>query len=59
MVLVALGRRGLRGHVVDVVDLRCTGMVVSLLDGMGSLRRRFSGLGLMDLLDLLVFVSSL
>lgn len=43
-------RRGLWGHVVDVVDLRCAGVVVGLLDRVGSLGRGFGGLGVMDLL---------
>lgn len=43
LVLVVL-RRGLWDHVVDVVDLRCTGKMVGLLDRMGSLGGRFSGL---------------
>ena len=42
--------RGLRGHVMDVVDLRGRGMgVVGLLDGVGSLGRGFVGLRVMDL----------
>lgn len=43
LVLVVL-RRGLWDHVVDVVDLRCTGMMVGLLNRMGSLRRGLGGL---------------
>lgn len=43
LVLVVL-RRGLWDHVVDVVDLRRTGMVVGLLNRVGSLRGGFGGL---------------
>lgn len=52
-------RRWLWGHVVDVVNLRCAGVVVGLLDGVWSLGRWFGGLGVMDMVDLLVLVSSL
>lgn len=43
LVLIVL-KRGLWDHVVDVVDLRCAGMMVGLLDRMGSLGGGFSGL---------------
>lgn len=58
LVLVVL-RRGLWGHVVDMVDLRGAGVVVGLLDRVWSLWRRFSGLGVMGLVDLLLLVSPL
>lgn len=49
LVLVVLWR-GLRGHVMDMVDLRGRGMVVCLLDGVWSLGRGFVGLWVMDLM---------
>lgn len=52
-------RRGLWGHVVDVVDLRCAGVVVGLLDRVGSLGRGFGGLWMMGLVDLLLWESPL
>lgn len=52
-------RRWLWGHVVDVVDLRCAGVVVGLLDRVGSLGRGFGGLGVMGMVDLLLLVSPL
>lgn len=52
-------RRWLRSHVVDVVDLRCTGVVMGLLDRVGSLGRRFGWLGVMSMVDLLLLVSPL
>jgi len=58
LVLVVL-RRGLWGHVVDVVDLRCAGMVVGLLYRVWSLGRGFGGLGVMGLMDLLLLVPPL
>lgn len=58
LVLVVL-RRGLWRHMVDVVDLRCAGVVVGLLDRVGSLGRWFGGLGVMSLVDLLFLVSPL
>lgn len=58
LVLVVL-RRGLRGHMVDVVDLRCAGVMVGLLDRVGSLGRGFGGLGVMGWVDLLLLVSPL
>lgn len=41
------------------MDLRCAGMVMCLLDRMGSLRRRFGGLGVVGLVHLLLLVSPL
>lgn len=58
LVLVIL-RRGLWGHVVNVVDLRCAGVVVGLLDRVGPLGGRFGGLGVMGLVHLLLLVSAL
>lgn len=58
LVLVVL-RRWLWGYVVDVVDLRCAGMVVRLLNRVGSLGRGFGGLGVVGLVDLLLLVSPL
>lgn len=59
LVLVVL-REGLWGHVVDVMYLRRTGMMVGLLNRVGSLRRGFVGLGVLGLLvDLLLLVSAL
>lgn len=58
LVLVVLWR-GLWGHVVDVVDLRCAGVVVGLLYRVGSLGRGFGGLGMMGLVALLLLVSPL
>lgn len=58
LVLVVL-RRWLWGHMVDVVDLRCAGVVMGLLDRVGSLGRGFGGLGVMGLVDLLFLVSPL
>lgn len=52
-------RRWLWGHVVDVVDLRCAGVVVGLLDRVGSLGGGFGGLGVMGMVDLLLLVSPL
>lgn len=50
LVLVVLWR-GLWGDVVDVMNLRGAGVVVGLLDGVGSLRGRLGGLGVMGLVD--------
>lgn len=58
LVLVIL-RQWLWGHVVDVVDLRCARVMVGLLVGVRSLRRRFNRLGVMNLVDLLLLVSRL
>ena len=58
LVLVVLWR-GLWGHVVDVVDLRRAGVVVGLLDRVGSLGRRFGRLGVMGWVDLLLLMSPL
>lgn len=58
LVLVVLWR-GLWGHMVDVVDLRCAGVVVGLLDRVGSLRRGLRGLWVMCLVDGLLWVSPL
>lgn len=58
LVLVVL-RRGLWGHMVDVVDLRCARVVVGLLDRVRSLGRGLGGLRLMGLVDLLLLVSPL
>lgn len=55
LVLVIL-RRWLWGHVVDVVNLLCGGVVVGLLDRMGSLWRRFGRLGMVGLMNLLLLV---
>lgn len=52
-------RRWLRGNVMDLVDLRCAGVVVGLLDGVRSLGGGFGGLGVMGKVDLLLLVSSL
>lgn len=52
-------RRWLWGHVMDVVDLRCAGVVVGLLDRVGSLGRRFGWLGVMGMVYLLLLVSPL
>lgn len=51
--------RWLWSHVVDVVDLRCTGVVMCLLDRVGSLGRWFGWLGVMSMVDLLLLVSPL
>lgn len=51
--------RGLWGHVVDVMDLRCAGVVMGLLDRVGSLGGGFGGLGVMCLVHLLLLVSPL
>lgn len=58
LVLVVL-RRWLWGHVMDVVDLRSAGMVVRLLDRVGSLGGGFCGLGVVGLVDLLLLVPPL
>lgn len=58
LVLVVL-RRGLRSHVVDVLDLGCAGVVVGLLDRVGSLWGGFCGLGVMRLVNLLLLMSRL
>lgn len=58
LVLVVL-RRGLGGHVADVVDLRGGGVVVGLLDGVGSLGRWLGWLGAVGLVDLLLLESPL
>lgn len=50
---------GLWDYVVDVLDLRCAGVMVSLLDRVGSLGGWFSGLRMMGMVDLLFLVSPL
>lgn len=49
----------LRNHVVDVMDLRCAGVVVGLLDRMRSLGRGFGGLRVMGMVGLLLLLSDL
>lgn len=46
-------------HVVDVMDLRCAGVMVGLLDRVRSLRRGFSGLGVVSMVALLLLLSAL
>lgn len=46
-------------YVVDVLDLSCAGVMVSLLDRVGSLWGWFSGLRVMGMVDLLLLVSPL
>lgn len=58
LVLVILWR-WLWGHVVDMVDLMCAGVVMGLLDRMGSLGRRLGDLGVVGLVHLLLLVSPL
>lgn len=50
---------GLWDYVVDVLDLRSAGVMVSLLNRVGSLGGWFGGLRVMGMVDLLLLVSPL
>lgn len=51
--------RWLWDHMVDVMDLRCTGVMVGLLDRVRSLRRGLGGLRVMGVVGLLLLLSAL